>query len=106
MDISYLPALIDMLVPLLLIGMGWLSYLQAQSHTDRRIGRMSAFAALIFAAIALSDPGVFLSLGISVVGGIGLLAVRWRTRDGLSLWCTKRSDSETIDPSERPISTE
>jgi hypothetical protein len=86
--------------------MGWLSYLQAQSHTNRRIGGMCAFAALIFAAIALSDPGVPLSLGTGVVGGIGLLAVRWRTRNRLGLWRTKRSDSKAIDSSERPISTE
>lgn len=85
--------------------MGWLSYLQAQSHTNRRIGRMCAFAALIFATIALSDPGVFLSLGTGVVGGIGLLAVRWRLRNRLSVW-RKRSDSVALDPTERPINTE
>ena len=78
MNVSNWTVLIETVAPVSLIGMGWLLYLQAQFHTSRRAGGVSALLAIVFPAIGLSDPGVFSSLILNgaVIAGIGILRLR------------------------------
>lgn len=78
MTTSHLASLVNMVAPFLLIGMGWLSYFQAQTSTDRRVGTLCALTTLFFTAIALCNPGVVLSTVLSLLGGIGLSMLNWR----------------------------
>lgn len=77
MDINNLTPLIDLCAPLLLIGIGWLSYSQAHTSTDRRAGMICVLTSLLFLAIALSNPGVVLSIVFSLLGGVGLGLLKW-----------------------------
>lgn len=81
MVINNLTPLIDMVGPLSLVGLGWLSYLQAHSCSGRRASMECSLVAIGFPGIALFNPGVFPSFMISIIGGIGIWALRWEEKE-------------------------
>lgn len=106
MNISELTYLVDMTAPVSLIAIGWLFYLQTQSQIHQRTGVVCALVAIVFPAVALSDPGMISSLVLNIAGAIGIGTLRWRSCGNFRLQHKVRSKTGTKDPSTHPISTD
>lgn len=106
MNISELIILVDMAAPLLLVGMGWVSYLQTHSQIQQRTGIAYAIMAILFPTIALSDPGTVTSLLLVIVGAMGIALLRYRDQHQFDLGHHSRSQTTGQDPSAHPIRTD
>lgn len=106
MNISELIVLVDMVAPLSLVGMGWISYIQTHSQIQQRIGIAYAIMAILFPTIALSDPGTVTSLLLTLAGAMGIGLLRYRGRSQSDLGHQSRSQTTGKDPSAHPIRTD
>lgn len=106
MDTSELIVLVDMIAPLSLVGMGWVSYLQTHSQIQQRTGIAYAIMAILFPMIALSDPGTVTSLLLTIAGAMGIGLLRFRGRRRFDLGRQSRSQPSGNDPSAHPVRTD